>query len=70
MSDKITKDMSIGDVMENFPETEPVFMKHFGNGCFTCPGAKTEDIAFGSTMHGIEVEIILKDLNDALGASE
>jgi hybrid cluster-associated redox disulfide protein len=64
---KITKNMSIGEVMEKYPQTSEVFMKHFGNGCFTCPGAKTEDIAFGATMHGIDAEVILKDLNEAIG---
>ncbi len=62
----ITKEMSIGDVMEKFPTTEPVFQKWFGAGCFTCPGAKTEDIGFGATMHGVDVEDVLKDLNEAL----
>jgi len=67
MSDsQITSDMSIGDVMEKFPATDKVFMKYFGDGCFTCPGAKTEDIAFGCTMHGVAVEDIMADLNQAI----
>lgn len=66
MSDqKVTKDMSIGEVMEKYPSTETVFKKWFGNGCFTCPGAKTEDIGFGATMHGVDVEDVLRDLNEA-----
>jgi hybrid cluster-associated redox disulfide protein len=65
----ITKSMTIGEVMEKFPVTEAVFMKHFGNGCFTCPGAKTEDIAFGATMHGLDAETIINDLNAAIAAS-
>jgi hybrid cluster-associated redox disulfide protein len=69
VSEEITKNMTIGEVMEKHPETEAVFMKHFGNGCFTCPGAKTEDIAFGCTMHGIEVEMIVTELNEAVTAS-
>ena len=65
----ITKNMTIGEVLEKFPATEPVFMKHFGNGCFTCPGSKTEDIAFGATMHGLDAETIVNDLNEAIAAS-
>jgi hybrid cluster-associated redox disulfide protein len=65
----ITKNMTIGEVLEKFPATEAVFMKHFGNGCFTCPGAKTEDIAFGATMHGLDAESIINDLNEAIAAS-
>ncbi len=61
----ITKEMSIGEVMEKYPSTEKVFIKFFGNGCFTCPGAKTEDIAFGSTMHGVDPDEIVRELNEA-----
>ncbi len=64
--DTITKNMTIGEVMEKHPETEAVFMKHFGNGCFTCPGAKTEDIAFGCTMHGMDVDTIISELNEVV----
>ncbi len=64
--DTITKNMTIGEVMEKHPETEAVFMKHFGNGCFTCPGAKTEDIAFGCTMHGVDVDTIIGELNEVV----
>lgn len=65
---KITKNMTIGDVIKNYPQTEKVIMKYFGNGCFSCPGSKQEDLAFGATMHNVDVEKILKDLNDAIEA--
>ena len=44
----------------------PVFQKYFGSGCFTCPGSKTEDIAFGAMMHNIEPEKIIDELNEAI----
>lgn len=65
----ITKDMSIGEVLAKYPQTEKVFLKFFGNGCFTCPGAKTEDIAFGATMHGLDADVILKELNEAVAGA-
>ena len=69
---KITKEMSIGEVLEKYPATEKVFMKYFGSGCFTCPGAKMEDIAFGATMHGVDADTVVKELNEAAeeGAGE
>jgi hybrid cluster-associated redox disulfide protein len=60
---KITKNMSIGEVLENHPSTEKVFLKFFGQGCFTCPGSKMEDIAFGATMHGMDADMIVEELN-------
>jgi len=66
----VTKEMTIGDVMDAYPETEGVFKAHFGQGCFTCPGARVESIAFGAMMHGLDPEAIVKDLNAVIGAAE
>ncbi|HHT9119699.1 MAG TPA: DUF1858 domain-containing protein [Candidatus Hypogeohydataceae bacterium YC41] len=63
---KITKKSSIGEVIKNYPEAEPVLKKYFGSGCFTCPGSKMEDIAFGAMMHNMDPEVIIKELNDAI----
>jgi hybrid cluster-associated redox disulfide protein len=62
----ITKNMSIGEVLENHPSTEKVFLKFFGQGCFTCPGAKMEDIAFGATMHGMDADEVVAELNKVI----
>jgi hybrid cluster-associated redox disulfide protein len=63
---KITKKSSIGEIFTKYPETEPVFQKYFGSGCFTCPGSKTEDIQFGAMMHNISPEKIIEELNEAI----
>jgi hybrid cluster-associated redox disulfide protein len=60
---KITKKTSIGEIIKQYPEAEPVIQKYFGSGCFSCPGSKTEDIAFGALMHNIDPEKILEELN-------
>lgn len=61
----INKEMIIGEVIEKYPATEGVFKRHFGKGCFTCPGAKNEDIAFGSMMHNADIDTVVKELNEA-----
>jgi len=66
----ITKNMRIGEVMKKFPDTRKVFIKHFGAGCFTCPGADNEDIYFGSTIHNVEMRVVLDDLNDVVNTSK
>ena len=63
---KITKKSSIGEVIKNYPETEGVLKKYFGSCCFTCPGSKMEDIAFGAMMHNMDPEVIVKELNEAI----
>ena len=58
------QDMNIGEVLLAHPGAEKVIEKYFGNGCFTCPGIKTESIAFGAMMHGIDAEKVIAELNE------
>ncbi len=58
------KDMIIGDVMEAHPEAVKVIEKYFGTGCFTCPGMKLESLTFGATMHGLDPDVMVKELNE------
>jgi hybrid cluster-associated redox disulfide protein len=59
-----TKESIIGDVLKDNPKALKVIEKHFGQGCFTCPGMKVESISFGAMMHNIDPETIVKELND------
>ncbi|MEW6409000.1 MAG: DUF1858 domain-containing protein [Nitrospirota bacterium] len=60
----ITKDMVIGDILKEKPSAVRVIEKYFGQGCFTCPGMKMEDLKFGAMMHGIDPEVIVKEINE------
>lgn len=64
MAALITKEMVIGEVIEEYPGTDAVFKKYFGKGCSDCPGSKVEDIDFGSTMHNADIDTVLRELND------
>ncbi|HLG30947.1 MAG TPA: DUF1858 domain-containing protein, partial [Candidatus Brocadiales bacterium] len=57
---------SIGEIIKQYPEAEPIIQKYFGSGCFTCPGSKMEDLAFGALMHNIDPEQIIKELNEVI----
>ncbi len=61
-SSKITKDMSIGEVVEKYPNTAEVFMKH-GMHCLGCAAAHFENIEQGAEAHGIDVKKLVEDLN-------
>lgn len=63
---KITKDMSITEVVQKYPQTAEVFMK-FGMGCLGCAAARFENIEQGATVHGIDVNALVEALNKALG---
>ncbi len=55
-------DTLVGSLLEAYPETKAVFEKHYGAGCFTCPGQAFETIAQTAGMHGIKSETILGEI--------
>ncbi len=63
---QVTKDSVIGDVIKMCPEAKAIIEKHFGNGCFTCPGINVESLAFGSTMHNLDPNTIVDEINEVL----
>lgn len=66
---EITKDTLIGDIIKTYPWAEPVIQKHFGRGCFTCPGMNMESIAFGAMMHKLDPDVILRELHEEAARS-
>ena len=63
--EKITKDMPIGKVVEKYPQTAEVFMKH-GMHCLGCAIAHFENIEQGCEAHGIDAKKLVDDLNKAV----
>ena len=61
----ISKEMPIGDVVQKYPQTIEVFLKH-GLMCFGCAIARFENVEQGATAHGIDVETLMTDLNAAV----
>lgn len=58
----ITKDMPIGEVVQKYPDTIEVFLRH-GLMCFGCAIARFENLEQGALAHGIDVESLVQDLN-------
>lgn len=63
----ITKDMSILEVVQKYPDTVDVFV-NAGMGCLDCAAAHFENIEQGAMAHGIDVDQLVKDLNTVVGA--
>jgi len=61
----IKKDMTIGQIVEDYPQSVEVFLRH-GLMCFGCAVARFENLEQGATAHGINVEELVKDLNAAV----
>lgn len=65
MDMKITKQMSIGEVLRIDRMTAPIFMQH-GLHCLGCPHATAESLEDAGTVHGIDVDALVDDLNKFL----
>ncbi len=63
---RIHKDMNIGEIIDRYPEAQQIFQKHFGEGCYTCPGSRMETISFGALMHNKDPNAIVEDLNSKI----
>lgn len=62
MADKITKEMGIIEIVQNYPEVLPVFQQ-YGMGCIGCAAARFENLEAGAKVHGIDVDAMIADMN-------
>lgn len=61
----IHKEMKIEDVLRKYPQTVAVFQK-FGIDCADCQLSPYEDLEHGAKVHKIDLEMLLKGLNESL----
>ena len=59
---KITKDMTIGEVIETNPDAARILMS-FGMGCIGCPASQAETLEEASLVHGMDIDKLLEALN-------
>lgn len=64
---KITKEMIIGDVINENPDLIQVFFQN-GMMCIGCPASQGESIGQAAQVHGIDADQLINALNAALGA--
>lgn len=58
----ITKDMTMTEILQKFPELEPVFYA-IGMTCLHCAVAVTETLEEACAAHGYEISEVLDYLN-------
>jgi len=66
---KITKHMLIGEIAQQYPETFDIFVK-FGLHCVGCHVAAFETIEQGAMAHGIDVDKLVDELNEAINKTK
>ena len=62
MEAKITKEMSIAEVLRINRMTAPIFMQ-YGMHCLSCPHATAESLEEAGAVHGIDVDELVAGLN-------
>lgn len=65
----ITKDSSIQDIVTECPESVEVFAQ-YGLGCIGCAMASYETLEQGAAAHGINIDELLKALNEKADSSK
>lgn len=62
---QITKDMTIGDILDKTNEVVPFFLE-MGMHCLGCPSARGETVEEACAVHGVDSDDFVKKINEAL----
>jgi hybrid cluster-associated redox disulfide protein len=62
MKIKITKDTSMGELIEKVPQSIPVIQKYFHGGCYQCPSMKMETLEMAAVLHGHDIDKIVAEI--------
>ncbi len=60
---KVTKDTTIGEALKVCPNAETI-LQGFGMHCVHCPMSQMESLSEAGAVHGIDVELMIKKLNE------
>lgn len=69
MAAQVTKDMIISDILKLDRGTIPILLS-IGMHCLGCPSSSGESLEDACAIHGIDVDQIVKELNDYLASKE
>lgn len=61
--ENITKDMTIGEILNTAPELAPVLMEA-GMHCLGCPASQGESLEEAAMVHGIDVDALMKVIKE------
>lgn len=63
---EITKDMTIGEVLNMDKAVAPVLLQA-GMHCLGCPSAQSETLAEACEVHGMSFDELVSNINNVLG---
>lgn len=62
MAGKVTKEMNILEIVQQYPESIEVFQR-YGLGCIGCAAARFENLEAGARVHGFDPDAMVADIN-------
>ena len=63
---KITKDMTIQQVLDKDINVAPIFME-IGMHCVGCPASSGESVEQAAAVHGYDADLLVTKLNEFFG---
>ncbi len=66
---KVTKDMIIADILRLDRGTVPILLG-IGMHCLGCPSSSGESLEDACAVHGVDVDKVVKELNDYLESKQ
>ena len=64
---KITREMTIGELLSVAPIVAPVLME-VGMHCLGCPSAQAETLEEAAMVHGLDADVLVEKIKAALNA--
>jgi hypothetical protein len=64
--EKCQADTWVGSLVKVYPTTKKVFESHYGEGCFSCPGQAFETVEQTASMHNVDPQLILTEINEEI----
>ena len=63
---KVSKDMLIGQLLKIDANIAPILMRA-GMHCLGCPSSQMESLEEAAMVHGLDVDVLVNQINDFLG---
>ncbi len=68
MAMQITKDITIGELIQAAPQVAPILFQ-VGMHCLGCPSAQAESIGEAAMVHGLDADLLVEKINAFLKAN-
>ncbi len=62
---EITKDMTVSDILAIYPDAYNILI-NMGMYCITCPAAQMESLEEAAYVHGLDPDMIMREINASM----